>query len=572
MAIAYDSFATAQTDGTTTLSWSHTCTGTGLLLFVGVAGTNSSELSGGSVKYGSKTMTQIGFVYSDNNSGDGVGGIALYGLIAPATGANTVTVTLNNANEMTCGSVSYSGCDQVTGWKNPNTAYGAPNAGTGIITGTLSGVAAGDLTVAAACYGSQISSGATGNSRWILANTSQDSGSSNAAMGDSTTGTVSWSSSAADWFGWVGAEIIAGSSSANASVTGATAACAVTVLPGSVTATRSAGITGTPGAVTATATAGSVTATTSVSTAVAGQAASALAAAVPGAVATTSSAAVSGSPGLAGVSALPGSISGNTVINGDIANALVEALPGSVAGSASVSGPAASVVTSAPAGGASATSSVTVPGAIALVQSGAVPGQAAATSSASVSLPPAGITVAAIAGMVLAGNAAAVTGTAAGILAASSPGTVTATSTALVSGQDAQASCTAVPGRVSASGSTGVQGTIAGIAVSAIAGTVSQSSGASIPGQAGRAEVSAVPGGVEASSSVSGPDAMLFIQALPGQVRGSGITAETKSVSSTCLVLCELSRATTIGCSVGIPVSFDERSLAMDRWSQMHPS
>lgn len=96
MAIAIDA-----TSGSNTQSWSHTCTGSNLLLWVTVRSDNS--ITG--VTYNSVALTKVGeTTVSEHNS--------LWYLIAPATGAHTVAVTLGTATFSQSAAASYTGVRQ----------------------------------------------------------------------------------------------------------------------------------------------------------------------------------------------------------------------------------------------------------------------------------------------------------------------------------------------------------------------------------------------------------------------------------------------------------------------------
>lgn len=108
MAIAVDS----KTIGThNQASWSHTCTGSNLILFVFAENQpNGSPVTG--VTYNGVAMTQIG---STLNSG-GNSAANLWYLIAPATGTHTVTMSASGGfgGNFEGVSASYTGVDQTT--------------------------------------------------------------------------------------------------------------------------------------------------------------------------------------------------------------------------------------------------------------------------------------------------------------------------------------------------------------------------------------------------------------------------------------------------------------------------
>jgi hypothetical protein len=152
-AIALDTSVNGGQVTGTSLTWSHTCTGSNLILFVStVDGTGgSSNITG--VTYAGVAMTKIG-------TGVQVSGdrwIELWYLIAPTTGANNVVVSANTSVYMHGISASYTGASQ-TGQPD------ASNAATGTgVTATVNVVTAADncwtVTTAKSGGGSTISGG-----------------------------------------------------------------------------------------------------------------------------------------------------------------------------------------------------------------------------------------------------------------------------------------------------------------------------------------------------------------------------------------------------------------------------
>lgn len=119
MAIAFDAQSSAQTAFGVTVSWSHTCTGSDRLLTVFV-GTNGTAPAHTSVTYNSVALTKI----ADATTGSIRG--SLWQLIAPATGENTVAVTVDGSEEDTvmAGAISFTGVHQTVPSGTPNTATG----------------------------------------------------------------------------------------------------------------------------------------------------------------------------------------------------------------------------------------------------------------------------------------------------------------------------------------------------------------------------------------------------------------------------------------------------------------
>lgn len=193
MAIAYDtSVSGGFTNSGTSLTWSHTCTGSNGVLLVTVVGDTATDVVTGAT-YNGVAMTLIGHIQG-GSGGSLTRYTYLFGLIGPATGANTVAVSASSAIYMAGMSSSYTGvsafetgvtntapagsssltltattgvanCWLVAGWKNN---WGNASAG----TGTTMRQSANDLCIgdsnAALTAGSQslIAQGAGFSSAW----------------------------------------------------------------------------------------------------------------------------------------------------------------------------------------------------------------------------------------------------------------------------------------------------------------------------------------------------------------------------------------------------------------------
>ena len=123
MAIAFDATAQAGQGAVgTTLTYSHTCTGSNRILFVS-AGTIGSLVNVTGITYNGVALTNIGFQTT------GALVTTLWYLVAPATGANNIVITLLSSNPVTGQSSSFTGASQT----------GVPDAsGTGGPTATTS--------------------------------------------------------------------------------------------------------------------------------------------------------------------------------------------------------------------------------------------------------------------------------------------------------------------------------------------------------------------------------------------------------------------------------------------------
>ena len=108
MALAKDATSSSHAQGASSLSWSHTCTGSNLLLMVH-SGTNGTPVSTSGVTYNSVALTSR---WSDSRNWTAASG---WSLVAPATGANTVAITLSAAEDAVFGqAISYTDAHQTT--------------------------------------------------------------------------------------------------------------------------------------------------------------------------------------------------------------------------------------------------------------------------------------------------------------------------------------------------------------------------------------------------------------------------------------------------------------------------
>lgn len=95
----------------TNLTWSHTCTGSNRILFVGVVG---DVITGGVDDVSSITYNGAGMTLAAKRTVEGSSNrfIYLYYLIAPATGSNSVSVDFSSSHFILAGAISYTGAKQ----------------------------------------------------------------------------------------------------------------------------------------------------------------------------------------------------------------------------------------------------------------------------------------------------------------------------------------------------------------------------------------------------------------------------------------------------------------------------
>ena len=101
MAVAFDAASVATQASGSTLSWSHTCTGSNRLLTVAVHWLDTG-VTVSSVTYAGTGMSSVGKV----NNGTGLV-TELFRLVAPATGANTVAITMSATATFIGGAISF---------------------------------------------------------------------------------------------------------------------------------------------------------------------------------------------------------------------------------------------------------------------------------------------------------------------------------------------------------------------------------------------------------------------------------------------------------------------------------
>lgn len=145
MAIGRDAVAYSSGTGASTLSWSHACAGTNRILTVAVRvfdDTNDTERTVASVTYNGVALTRIDRQAQGNIASE------LWYLVAPATGTNTVLVTLGAANDFSgASSVSFTGVDQSSPINTSAKAAGSSLEATVDVTTTVTNCVAIDSTV-----------------------------------------------------------------------------------------------------------------------------------------------------------------------------------------------------------------------------------------------------------------------------------------------------------------------------------------------------------------------------------------------------------------------------------------
>lgn len=118
-------------------SWSHACAGADRALYVGVATDHNAGITVSGVTYGGVAMTPVGTHFRS-----GAYRVTVFRLLAPATGTNTVAVTLSGSSAAVCAAISLTGVDQT----DPDDAPVTSDASSGHPSSTVPS-ATGDLVL-----------------------------------------------------------------------------------------------------------------------------------------------------------------------------------------------------------------------------------------------------------------------------------------------------------------------------------------------------------------------------------------------------------------------------------------
>jgi hypothetical protein len=130
MAIAYDNATVNLSIGSTTNSFNHTCSGSNLVLTVGVFCTGGDRLTG--ITYNGVAMTFVR-KRQDTTSGEFC---YIYCLANPATGSNTVLCSFSPSATSRAHAISHTGCKQtgIPDAQNDNASAGTTSLSTSVVT------------------------------------------------------------------------------------------------------------------------------------------------------------------------------------------------------------------------------------------------------------------------------------------------------------------------------------------------------------------------------------------------------------------------------------------------------
>lgn len=218
MAVAFDAVGGPQNGSGSPTTWSHTCTGSNRALYVGVAEKYATAVTGAT--YNGNAMTLVG---QYNDSGSNVRSVNVFRLVAPSTGANTVSVSQSASHTLVGMSISFTGVDQTT---PDGTAVPGHTVGTAPTVTVADGDANAIILDFLAWYvdaGQTMSVGASQTSRFNTLNT--DIGAACSTEPGSSSVDMTWTASASTYWAQVGIAVLAAAAAPartyNLSTTGA---------------------------------------------------------------------------------------------------------------------------------------------------------------------------------------------------------------------------------------------------------------------------------------------------------------------------------------------------------------
>lgn len=194
MAIAFDT-ATVQVfaSGASPQTWSHTCTGTNLVLLVFLIDQSATATG---ITYNGVAMTSL---ISGTSSGGSP--YSCWGLVNPATGAHTVSVAYTGTTTVRGFSASYSGVKQ-TGLPDASTAAGASSSASPF-SHSITTVADSSWIVAACDEEAGVASSMTAGTNMTSRQTNVSVGNFALMIGD-TNGPITPAGSTSQSFSWAG--------------------------------------------------------------------------------------------------------------------------------------------------------------------------------------------------------------------------------------------------------------------------------------------------------------------------------------------------------------------------------
>lgn len=187
--IAFDAASSAKAGSASSLSWSHTCSGSDRLL---VVGTNSGDLTAGdrvvnSITYNGVNLTKIRSDDSGNSRAE------IWYLVNPANGANTLQVNFAGSNiDIQAGAISLTGVDQSAPLDANNGAVGSSTSSSVSVTTSADNAWVVDALIVEGSPSVSVGGGQT--SRWFQNNVnSRGRGSTEGPKTPAGSVSMSWS-------------------------------------------------------------------------------------------------------------------------------------------------------------------------------------------------------------------------------------------------------------------------------------------------------------------------------------------------------------------------------------------
>ena len=168
--ITIDATNSASVSANTTVTWSHTVSGSARVLFIGVA----TSYNGGphTVSYGGVNLTEVTNRASNDST---YGGCSLWMMVDPPVGTATCAASVYDTSTIAAGSISLNGVDQTTPLQHTNAAVGA----SGDLSITIPSTT-GNMVLDVACNGSGLT--ASGQTPVWLINIDGNSAAGNGAQ------------------------------------------------------------------------------------------------------------------------------------------------------------------------------------------------------------------------------------------------------------------------------------------------------------------------------------------------------------------------------------------------------
>lgn len=189
MAVTFDATANGFADAATSLTFSHTvAAGSDRLIDVGVSAYVGGGVTVSDVTYAGTGMTQI----ADQNDAGAERKAHARRLVAPATGANNVVITMSSATDIISGSRSYQGVDPGTPIGNVQQAAFDATSTSLTVTGVTSDDIVADVWSGSGGITYSVTAGADQTQRWARQQSADDVSGGGSTQPGSAGGVMSW--------------------------------------------------------------------------------------------------------------------------------------------------------------------------------------------------------------------------------------------------------------------------------------------------------------------------------------------------------------------------------------------